>query len=172
MKPGRTKRRRFPDECGGALVEAVVCLPLLLALLCGMIDLGQMALGHMSADDAAYAACRMLAADSGSSQQDLEKAAAAAAPMLSGSMTVSAETGPVKTTPYTHRLPSESGSFEERDSNSAFREVEVTVESSVEPMTAVGALLADAIGAEGGFPVKATRHATSDALVEGGASPW
>lgn len=172
MRLGGTKKIQPSDEFGGALVEAVVCLPILLALLCGMVDLGQMALGHMSADDAAYAACRMLAADSDSSQQDLEEAAAAAAPMLSGSMTVSAETGPVKTAPYIHRLPSESGSFEERDSNSAFREIEVTVESSVKPMTAIGAVLADAIGTDGGFPVKATRHATSDALVEGGASPW
>lgn len=160
------------DERGGALVEAAVCLPILLVLLCGMLDLGQIAVGHMSADDAAYAACRMLAADGESTQQDLEAAANAAAPMLSGSMTVEKEVGPVQTRAYVHHLPSDSGAFGERESNAAFRDVSVTVESSVEPLTAVGAVLAGAIGSDGGFPVKSVRRATADALVEGGTSPW
>lgn len=161
----------FPSEAGGAVVELAVALPLVFAVLCGVVDCGRLAACYAAVDNAAYAACRTLAEDPFQPAGDVAAAAAAASPSIaSAPPEVEAVRGPERIEGYVHHLPSGEG-FTDRGSNRVTREVSARVSVDLEPATFVGEALAH--GSGGTIRVSAEHSSLADTTTgEGGESRW
>lgn len=164
-----------PAERGSSVVAFVLALPILLAFLFAVVDVGRAVFLHMALEDAAHAACRV-AADrpAEATAAGLHKAAVAASPALSGDglrLVVSARFGEAQTTTYVHRLPAgEPGVFEEREAHVRFRPIEVEAVLEGRYLTPLGSALAFAGGSgDSSFRFVSISTGVSDETVEGGA---
>lgn len=69
-------RREEPEESGQAVVEFALCVPLLLLLLCGILDFGWIYMNQYKVDYAAFSGARygaIYAADEEISEEDLSE---------------------------------------------------------------------------------------------------
>ncbi|WP_232050936.1 TadE/TadG family type IV pilus assembly protein [Arabiibacter massiliensis] len=162
-------------ERGSSVVSFLLALPILLAFLFAVVDLGRSVFLGMALEDAAHAACRAVcSAGSGEAEQTAREAALAASPSLAAEglrLAVAAHVGELEEEPYVHRLyDADEGAFEERPSRTARRTVRVDLELEGSYLTPAGALIAVAEGrGDGGFAYAASAAGERDETVEGGA---
>lgn len=166
---------RRPAEQGSSVVAFVLALPILLAFLFAVVDVGRAVFLHMALEDAAHAACRA-AADrpAEATTAGLHEAALTASPALSGDglrLVVSARFDEARTTTYVHRLPTgKPGEFEEREAHVRFRPIEVEAVLEGRYLTPLGSALALASGSgDSSFRFVSSSKGVSDETVEGGA---
>ena len=68
------KRRKKRRESGQSMVEFAIVAPIILTLLCGILDFGWIYMNQYKVEDAAYAGARYASIHASStSQEDLEK---------------------------------------------------------------------------------------------------
>lgn len=158
-------------EEGYSMIEFPAFILAMLVFVCVFAELGTYTFTAIAADNASYAAARALAQDVTLTDDDLRAAALTASPSLSDDeVDIDSTVSDVVSEPYVHHLPA-AGSFEDRESVAARRDVTATVGVTWEPLTFLGRALAAASGEEA-LSVASTHHAIADATIEGGTSPW
>lgn len=150
-------RRQACAERGGSVVAFVVSLPILLAFLCGILDIGRAVFLRVSVDDAARAACAAAStAPVGGATPIAYDAALGAAPALGAeglAVDVAVEYEAEEVVAYEHRVYVDAGeAFEARPMQLLRRPVQVAVLLEGRYLTPIGDALAAAAGnAEGRF---------------------
>lgn len=140
-------------EAGGSAVSFVMVLPILMVLMCAIVDLGRLTFMETELESATQTACKrvadqLLSSDSAvPSESDMAKAVLDASPSLSSFGARCSATCQISDTPniayQRHRFDSESGSFADEDALMSGAEIRVfsTLESGY--LTPVGQLLSD-----------------------------
>lgn len=158
-------------EEGYSFIEFPAFILAMLIFICVFAELGTYTFTAIAADNASYAAARALSQEVTLDDAALKAAAVTASPSLADDdVTVASTVSDVVLEGYVHHYPV-GGSFEDRESYAAHRDVTVTVGVTWEPLTWLGRGLAAASG-EGLLSVSSTHHATADAMIEGGSTPW
>lgn len=162
-------------EQGGSVVSLVVTLPLLLVFLFAVLDIGRTIFLNMALQEAAYAACRVVAdeQDPTVSEKALIYAAKQASPGLNDAglvLNLELKRGNREVVPFVqHRYQSPTQSFEEYPAQASWVNVEVVLTLEGRYLTPLGILLAGQRGdSKAGFVFEARAQAVVDKTLEGG----
>lgn len=99
----RNMAERAQDESGATIIEFLACIPIMLLLVCALLDVTTLLVTYSQAHAAATSAARTVLADPSISDDDLKGAALSDAPALSSDdITVTSEKGEVDGQGYTH----------------------------------------------------------------------
>lgn len=154
-------------EAGGSAVSFVMVLPILITLMCAIVDLGRLAFMGTELESATQTVCRRMAdrvSLSGAalpSSCDITEALSDASPSPSSLGVRCSATCRVSDTPdisyQRHRFDAETGLF--IDENASMRAVKIEVSSTLEGdyLTPVGQILSAGGGATFGLSAQATR---------------
>lgn len=154
-------------EAGGSAVSFVMVLPILITLMCAIVDLGRLAFIGTELESATQTVCRRMADQvslSGvalPSSCDITEALSDASPSLSSLGVRCSATCRVSDTPdisyQRHRFDAETGLF--IDENASMRAAKIEVSSTLEGdyLTPVGQILSAGGGATFGLSAQATR---------------
>ncbi len=152
----------------------VATLPLVLTLLCGILDLGRTVFLSMELENAAASVCRGIEDEALTAVDEalLVSRACAASPSLEVSrldLVVEVAFEDPEEGSYAHRLyDREGGGFIERSSHTRTRRFEVTLTLKGAYLTPVGGLVVQSRGNTAGFELVARSFGFVDETVEGG----
>lgn len=133
----RPFRDEMRDESGASIVEFVICLPILLLLACGLIDLAGMVVVGSQAHAAASAAARTVLVSPASTDAQLKVVALSEAPSVSESeMTLSTKKGATSSKTYEHKF--DRAGTTKRESKVTTQPDTVTVTIKRKYVTAIG----------------------------------
>lgn len=154
---------------GASVVTFVMALPLLMSLLCAVVDIGRAAYLGMEADVAAQAACRDAAGRIAQGDKAPDKACALSAalgqaPGLAGegvSCSIEIDCPPVQTKGVERKtFDPQAGRFEEQLVEFAYRQVDVEMRVNARCLTPVGDAVLGAMGQANGLRLSSTASRT------------
>lgn len=163
-------------EAGGSVVILVASLPLLLLLVCAVVDLGRYVYLHMSLQEAAFAASADLTqssyAQEGDAQAQALESAMRAAPGLSNeraSLSCSVSCGLWENRAFdSYRYRDSLKAFETVETTLLQREVTVSLKLSSDCLTVVGRAFLSSTGSVHDFELEACATAIQSKLGNGG----